>query len=434
MPSPPSPSGLLVAAPHSGSGKTLVTLALLAHLRREGIAVQPAKAGPDYIDPAFHAAAAGVPSVNLDPYAMRPALIRALVQGPAPLVAEGMMGLFDGAADGSGSSADLAELLDLAVVLVVDCARQSHSVAALVRGFRDHRPRLRFAGLVLNRVASPRHERMLRTALEPLGLPVLAALPPAPQLVLPERHLGLVQAGEHAGLSAFLGHAADWFAAGLVPGALDAWLAAHVSRETARPETLAPLGTRIAVASDTAFAFSYPHLLDGWRAAGATLHPFSPLADEAPDPSCDACWLPGGYPELHAGRLAACEHFRAGMRAFAAGKPVHGECGGFMVLGESLEDADGTVHPMLGLLGHATSFAKRRMNLGYREARLRADCPIGRVGTAVRGHEFHYARVVDPGEDASLADLFDGTGTALGPAGGRRGRVSGTFFHAIASA
>ncbi|MBB3951755.1 cobyrinate a,c-diamide synthase [Aureimonas jatrophae] len=428
MPSPPSPSGLLVAAPHSGSGKTLVTLALLAHLRREGIAVQPAKAGPDYIDPAFHAAAAGVPSVNLDPYAMRPALIRALVQGPAPLVAEGMMGLFDGAADGSGSSADLAELLDLAVVLVVDCGRQSQSVAALVRGFRDHRPRLRFAGLVLNRVASPRHERMLRTALEPLGLPVLAALPPAPHLVLPERHLGLVQAGEHAGLSAFLGDAADWFAAGLVPGALDAWLAAHVSRETARPETLAPLGTRIAVASDTAFAFSYPHLLDGWRAAGATLHPFSPLADEAPDPSADAVFLPGGYPELHAGRLAANAVFRDGMhRAAAGGARIYGECGGYMVLGEGLVDAAGARHAMLGLLRLETSFAERRRHLGYR--RLEAQ-PGGPWDGALTAHEFHYTSTLsERGEP--LFRARDALGDDLGFSGLRAGRVAGSFLHVI---
>ncbi|WP_062014011.1 cobyrinate a,c-diamide synthase [Aureimonas sp. AU4] len=428
MPDRAFPSGLLVAAPHSGSGKTLVTLALLAHLRREGVAVRPAKAGPDYIDPTFHAAAAGVPSVNLDPYAMRPVLLRALAQGPVPLVAEGMMGLFDGAADGTGSSADLAELLDLAVVLVVDCARQSHSVAALVRGFRDHRPRLRFAGLVLNRVASTRHERMLREALAPLDLPVLAVLPPAPHLVLPERHLGLVQAGEHAGLATFLHDAADWLAAGLMPGALDRWLVPDVSRETVSAETLAPLGTRVAVAQDTAFGFAYPHLLDGWRAAGASLHPFSPLADEAPDAAADAVFLPGGYPELHAGRLAAVAAFRAGMhRAAAGGARVYGECGGYMVLGEGLVDANGARHAMLGLLGVETSFHERRRHLGYRRLET---LPGGPWEGALTAHEFHYTSTLSE-RGAPLFRARDALGEDLGLAGLQAGRVAGSFLHVI---
>jgi cobyrinic acid a,c-diamide synthase len=195
---------------------------------------------------------------------------------------------------------------------------------------------------------------------------------------------------------------------------------------------LRPLGQRIAVAADEAFAFVYPAVLDGWRRAGAEIVPFSPLADEAPDKSCDACWLPGGYPELHAGKLASAGNFRAGTRRFAETRPVHGECGGYMVLGEALEDADGNTHAMLGLLGHATSFAKRKMNLGYRRARLLTDCAIGRTGETVRGHEFHYARVTEPGADAPLAEIADGTGNVLGPSGGRRGHVTGTFFHAIA--
>jgi cobyrinic acid a,c-diamide synthase len=195
---------------------------------------------------------------------------------------------------------------------------------------------------------------------------------------------------------------------------------------------LPPPGQRIALARDAAFTFLYPHLASHWRNAGAEIVPFSPLADEAPAESCDVCWLPGGYPELHAGKLAAATHFRAGLRKFAATKPVHGECGGFMVLGEALEDADGATHEMLGLLGHSTSFARRKMNLGYRQARLLADCPLGPAGAVVRGHEFHYAQLTAPGSDDRLADMADGQGNALGAFGGRRGHVSGTFFHAIA--
>jgi cobyrinic acid a,c-diamide synthase len=195
---------------------------------------------------------------------------------------------------------------------------------------------------------------------------------------------------------------------------------------------LPPPGQRIAVAQDKAFTFIYPHVANHWRAAGAEIVPFSPLANEAPDSNCNVCWLPGGYPELHTGKLAAAANFRAGMAAFARTKPVHGECGGFMVLGEALEDADGTTHRMLGLLGHATSFAKRKMHLGYRQARLLSDCPLGSAGTVIRGHEFHYAQTIVAGNDQPLADLADGQGAPLGPSGCRRGHVSGTFFHAIA--
>jgi cobyrinic acid a,c-diamide synthase len=197
---------------------------------------------------------------------------------------------------------------------------------------------------------------------------------------------------------------------------------------------LPPPGQRIALARDQAFSFVYPHILDGWRRAGAEIVTFSPLADEPPAGDCDACWLPGGYPELHAGALAAAARFRAGLTGFAQSRPVHGECGGYMVLGQGLEDADGVRHVMSGLLGHATSFARRKLQLGYREARLLAESPIGPSGSLVRGHEFHYATLVSPGNDAPLADLTDGHGRPLGPSGGRRDRVTGTFFHAIAQA
>jgi len=197
---------------------------------------------------------------------------------------------------------------------------------------------------------------------------------------------------------------------------------------------LPPPGQRIALASDAAFTFVYPHILDGWRRAGAEILPFSPLADEPPPESCDSCWLPGGYPELHAGALAAAQRFRAGLAQFASTRSVHGECGGYMVLGEGLEDADGVRHAMTGLLGHATSFAKRKLHLGYREARLLCDGPLGSAATTLRGHEFHYAALIATGSDEPLADLADGQGRPLGKCGARRGRVTGTFFHAIAQA
>jgi cobyrinic acid a,c-diamide synthase len=201
---------------------------------------------------------------------------------------------------------------------------------------------------------------------------------------------------------------------------------------TVPASALPPPGQHIALAADAAFTFVYLHLLASWRKAGAEIVAFSPLADEPPPESCDICWLPGGYPELHAGALAAARKFKAGLAHFAQTRPVHGECGGYMVLGEGLEDASGTRHAMTGLLGHATSFAKRKLHLGYREARLRASCPIGAAGAVVRGHEFHYATLITAGDDDPLVELADAQGRAIGTDGGRRGRVTGTFFHAIA--
>jgi cobyrinic acid a,c-diamide synthase len=431
----PAP-GLLIAAPASGSGKTVVTLGLLRALARAGRSVQPCKAGPDYIDPAFHAAAAGRASCNLDPWAMRPAILAALVErlgrDAALVLGEGVMGLFDGAADGSGSTADLAAATGWPVVLVVDVRGQGASVAALVAGFARHRADVAIAGVILNRAASPEHAALLTAALAPLGIPVLGWLPRSPELALPERHLGLVQAGEHGALEAFLDRAAT-----LVEDGID--LAALVA--LARPARLAgappvafvpPLGQRVAVAADIAFAFAYPWLLRAWREAGAELALFSPLADEAPAPDADAVYLPGGYPELHAGRLAANRRFLAGLRAAAArGAAVLGECGGYMALGEGMVGPDGRRHAMAGLLPLESSFAAPRLTLGYRRVQLAADGPLGPGGSSFAGHEFHYATSIEGEGSGALFECRDARGRALGGAGRQRGRVCGSFIHLI---
>jgi cobyrinic acid a,c-diamide synthase len=434
---------LLVSAPRSGSGKTIVTLALLAALRRRGVAVRAAKAGPDYIDPAFHAAATGRPSVNLDTWAMPPALLDTLLQETASggelVLIEGAMGLYDGVPGTprrTGAAADLAARFGLPVLLVLDVSGQSQTAAALVRGLAIHDPAVRIGGVVLNRVGSERHRTLVADAIAALGVPVLGALPRDEILALPERHLGLVQAGEHADLAGWLDRLADTAEQHIDLAAVVASGAPLASPGGGGTETIAlpPPGNRIALAADAAFTFMYPHVLDGWRRAGAEVVRFSPLADEPPPEYCDCCWLPGGYPELHAGALAAAAGFRAGLARFAATRPVHGECGGYMVLGQGLTDASGARHAMTGLLGHATSLAQRRLHLGYREARLLAECPIGTAHARVRGHEFHYATLVPAADDAPLADLADGQGRLLGPSGGRRGHVTGTFFHAIAQA
>jgi cobyrinic acid a,c-diamide synthase len=436
-----APRGLIVSAPRSGSGKTTVTLGILAALKRRGVGVRAAKSGPDYIDPAFHAAATGKPGLNLDTWAMPPDLLDALVSDAAGsaemVIIEGAMGLFDGVAGKpgrSGSAADLAARLRLPVLIVLDVSGQSQTAAAVLRGFLTHDPTVCIAGVILNRVGSDRHRALVSEAMTPLAIPVVGAIPRDSALTLPERHLGLVQAGEHADLATHFERLADMAERHID---LDAVLALGRPLTPGNASTgapLAPPGQRIALATDAAFSFVYPHVLAGWRGAGAEIIAFSPLADEPPPKDCDCCWLPGGYPELHAAALAGADRFRTGLTSFSATRPVHGECGGFMVLGQGLADADGTHHAMTGLLGHATSFAKRKLHLGYREARLLSASAIGAPGQLLRGHEFHYASLLELGDDEPLVDLADAQGQCLGKAGGRRGSVSGTFFHAIACA
>jgi len=432
--------GLIVAAPSSGSGKTVVTLGLLRHLARSGVAVASAKAGPDYIDPAFHGRAGGRACLNLDPWAMRAETLTTAVgdlsDGAEAIICEGVMGLFDGATVDRGSTTDLAAAGGWPVVLVIDVRAQAASAAAVLGGFAAHRPDVHVAGVIFNRVGSPRHAEVVRAAAERWvpAVTVLGCIPRAEDLQLPERHLGLVQAMEHPDLETFLDRAA-------------ALIAAHVDTDAlltlARPwqnppshsvdgTALPPLGQRIAIADDAAFAFRYPHVLEGWRRAGAETFPFSPLADEEPDPAADVVYLPGGYPELHGGRLAGNSRFLGGLRAAAEhGAVVFGECGGYMVLGRGLIDAAGERHAMAGLLPLETSFADRGLHLGYRQATLAADGPLGRRGQAFRGHEFYYATIVEEGTGAPLFACADALGRDVGPAGRVDGRIAASFVHLI---
>ena len=427
-------SGLMIAAPTTGSGKTTVTLGLLRALKKAGYPIAPGKAGPDYIDPAFHAAASGEVCLNFDPWGMRRELLLANaalhMQGGRTLVIEAMMGLFDGAADGSGSAADLAKILGLSVILVVDCSKSSHSIAALVSGFANFRVDTRIVGVVLNRVGSARHEAMLRSAMDKIRMPVFAVIRAEQALVVPERHLGLVQAGEHEELEAFIDHASD-----VVAGTMDLSMLIRAARaipdrtSDANIARLAPLGQRIAVARDIASAFCYEHMLMGWQRRGAEISLFSPLADEGPGADCDAVYLPGGYPELHAAKIAAASRFRAGVLAAQdRGALIFGECGGYMVMGEGLIDADGVSHEMLGLLPVVTSYQKRTRHLGYRRL-TPVDGSI--FDSPLCGHEFHYATIVSEGEGERLFTAEDALGTDLGAQGLRRKNVAGSFMHLI---
>ncbi len=429
------PPGFLVSAPSSGTGKTTVTLGLLRAFVEDGLVVQPFKSGPDYIDPAFHEAAAGRKSFNLDTWAMSDGLLNAVAgeaSGADLVIGEGSMGLYDGVATqgatGFGSSAETARRMGWPVVLVIDVGGQAQSAAATAMGFRDYGDGQPFAGVILNRVASPRHERLTRLGMEKAGLDVLGVLPRRGDLTLPERHLGLIQAVEHADLDAAIKGYAEFLREHVDLGAIRAAAQSHQSGGDG--QLPCPPAQRIAIARDAAFSFTYPHLLEGWRRAGAEILPFSPLADEAPDGSADLVWLPGGYPELHAGTLAAASNFRAGMLAHAKTKPVHGECGGYMALGEALIDKEGRRHQMLGLLGLVTSYEKRKFHLGYRRAVLKVSMPGFEAGTALRGHEFHYSTILEE-PDMPLASVVDADGNSVPETGSRRGEVTGTFFHMI---
>ena len=416
----------LIAAPCSGSGKTLLSLTLAAVARTRGESIQPFKVGPDYLDPQLLGAVAGRPCRNLDPLLCGEDWVRRCYRwhgGRAGRVlVEGVMGLFDGRGSGSeGSSAAVADLLGLPVVLVVEASRQAGSLAALVRGFRDHGPpRVALAGVVLNRVGSDRHHRLLAEALEAIEVPLLGVLPSHPSLELPSRHLGLLTPGElgdlgerqriwarlaeeHLDLARLwplLAPSAGpperldpirWCLEQVPPAPATASLAT-ASRATASlataPRTPAPAPRPVAIATDAAFHFRYPEAQELLSACGLRPLPWSPLADEPLPADCRAVLLPGGYPELHAAQLAAGRRSLGSLAAAArAGLPIVAECGGLLLLGRELEDGDGIRHPMAGLL----PFSARRgaLSLGYRQALPGADGLLVRHGEALCGHEFH---------------------------------------------
>lgn len=434
-------TAFVLAGTHSGCGKTSVALGLLRALARRGLRVQPFKSGPDFIDPGLHARAARQDSPNLDTW-MQPqdallALFARHARNADAALVEGAMGLFDGrsGADEAGSSAHLAKLLGLPVVLVVDAASQARSVAALVQGFARFDPDLRLAGVILNRVGSPRHEAILRQALALApGVPVLGCLQRSEAIGLPSRHLGLVTAQdvESTGdLDARLEALADWVEQGVDLSTLLAALPNQSLAEPA-PEPASAVRARIGVARDRAFCFLYGENLRLLRRAGAELVFFSPLADVDLPADLDGLYLPGGYPELSARELAANAPLRGAVRAFcASNRPVWAECGGYMYLLQELVDGEGRAHPMCGALPGRAVLRTRRAALGYRQARTLADGPFGPAGTLLRGHEFHYSEFAGDGADSAPAAFeltaSDGAQVLDGQA---LGNVLGGYFHA----
>ena len=402
---------LVVAGTHSGVGKTTVATGLMAALRARGVRVASAKVGPDYVDPGYHSLATGRPPRNLDAWicgadAIGPLAARAAV-GAEVLIIEGVMGLFDGAAeDGTASTAHVARLLDAPVVLVVDAAAMSGSVAALVHGFRSFDPRLRVAGIVLNRVGSDGHEALLRHALESSALPVLGVLRRDDALVWRDRHLGLVPVAEQpdvvrrsvASLGATVRESFD----------LDAIVALATTapvRSEVEPAAAAPSGlARVAVADGPAFSFRYPDNLEALVQAGAELAPFDPLEDVSLPAGCTALYAGGGFPEVFAPDLAANTQLLADVRRQVQGGLVTwAECGGLLWLAESLDE-----HGMAGVIPAAGRMTGR-LSLGYRRAVTQVDSPVAEAGRELRGHEFHYS-AVDPPGDALLLSGRSGSG------------------------
>jgi len=394
---------LIIAAPQSGSGKTTVCAGLIAALRRRGLKVTPFKAGPDYIDPTYHALAAGEPCHNLDSWMLRPEQVQASFarraqQADIALI-EGVMGLFDGHSghDDTGSAAHLARLLNAPILLVLDVKAMARSAAAIVKGFRDFDPTVKIAGVLLNRVGSPTHARMVQEAIESeTALPVVGHLFREEAFALPERHLGLIPTAEP-------GRWQQWV--DLVANAVEEQVdldrvlrlatAPPLSVPTTQDDPFIPVHQSpqavIAVADDAAFTFHYADNLDLLRAAGAELAFFSPLHDRTLPRGTQAIYLCGGFPEMYAAELAANDAIRQQLhQAHAAEIPIYGECGGLIYLTEAITDLHGTSHKMVGLLpGHARMAP--RVTLGYRLLHAQHDTWLWRKGEAMRGHEFHYS-------------------------------------------
>lgn len=431
---------LLLAAPASGQGKTTITLGILRALARRGLAVQPFKVGPDYIDPGHHSRATGRASRNLDGWLMGADASRELFQRAAEgadiAVVEGVMGLFDGLGDGSlrASSAEMSRLLHLPVVLVVDVSRQGASAAASVLGFQSFDPEVRLAGVILNRVGSARHAALVsRAVTDRCGVPVLGVVPRDAKLAIPERHLGLVTGGERAWeplydrLAGMVEEYVDLSA--LMELAARSPILPRVEPRLFVDEPVVPR-IRVGVACDEAFNFLYADNLELMRHHGAELVFFSPLRDEVVPSGCALLYFGGGYPELYAGALAENRTMLDSVRTFAAaGGRIYGECGGLMYLGEELIDAEERYYALVGLLPVRTRMSGRRLSLGYVKARADTDTLILDEGEEVRGHVFHYSAAETLPGGQTLLEVRQARGNKVRHEGWQAGTVFASYVH-----
>jgi cobyrinic acid a,c-diamide synthase len=433
--------GLLISGTASGVGKTTVALAIMAALRRRGLAVQPFKCGPDFLDAAHHSWVCGRTARNLDTWMLNEEANRDVVQSAARgadvMVAEGMMGLFDGKSGATeiGSSAEIAKLLRLPVVLVVDAANSARSVAAVVLGFETFDAELPLAGVILNRVASQGHFELLRVAIDAsCETKVLGWLPTEPAIAIPERHLGLHGAAERpaedqeATINSLAAVAEKHIN-------LDGLLGLECGLEMAGGGSLQAHGprfndiVRIGVPSDHAFSFYYEDNLDLLREQGAEIIRFSPLNGDSLPSGLDALYLGGGYPELHAEKLSGNRQMLEEVRAFAAsGKPVYAECGGMLYLSQSL-NVDGWSYAMARVLPLSMEMTDGLVQFGYVTAEFTSDCLLGRKGTVVRGHSFHYSRIASQGEVGTSYHLQYSLSGKEELEGFQQGNVLASYIH-----
>ncbi len=428
---------LAVAGTHSGSGKTTVTLALMAALKQRGLRVQGFKVGPDFIDPGHHRAVTGRVSPNLDGWMMPRDVNRSLLDcglWEADVgVIEGVMGLFDGVSGGdeTGSTARMAKELGAPVLLVVDARSMARSAAAVALGFARFDPALPLAGVAFNRVGSPAHARMLEEAMAAVpDLPVLGCLPRDDALKIPSRHLGLVTAEDHGLDPERAGLLARWAEDHLdLDGLLKAAPRFVPRPSPSRPPV--PVRARIGLARDEAFCFYYGENLRLLESEGGELVSFSPLRDRHLPEGLDGLYLGGGYPELHCEALSANRTMKKAVRTFVQeGGPVYAECGGFMYLMHAIGDLEGRTHRMAGVFPFEAVMEPRLRSLGYREVVTRRDSLLGTAGTVIRGHEFHYSRMT--GEGAPVERIYTVTGRLSGEQtaeGFSTGRVIGSYIH-----
>ena len=425
---------LVIAATQSGAGKTTIVTGLLAALRQRGLRVQSFKAGPDYIDPGYHALASGCPAHNLDswltPKEVLPAILAAETAAADVAIIEGVMGLYDGGRQGISSTAEIANILQAPVLLVIDAKSMGASAAAIAQGFRDYDRSVQLAGVILNRLGSATHEAMIREALAKIGMPVLGAWRRDDSLHLPERHLGLVPVEENheQALISKLGQVA---AASMDLDKLVALAESAAPLAVTEPAVMAEnkYACRIGVAKDEAFSFYYPASLKVLEKMGAQIVPFSPLHDEKL-PAVDGVLIGGGFPEMFAAQLAANISLRQELKALATdGLPILAECGGYMYMMESLRDFAGNTHEMVGALPGKTEMTAKLQMVGYVEAELQADSLLGKKGEKLRGHEFHFSKEQTVAAETAVFTFRKLRNNTEYPAGQQYKNVLGSYLH-----
>lgn len=435
---------IIIGGTQSGSGKTLISLAVMAVLTRRGFNVQPFKCGPDFIDPGLHAVVTGNASINLDGWMLsKKACITAYENAMSPAnkpspdiaVIEGVMGLFDGASgsDDAGSTAQIAKWLNAQVLLVIDGRSMARSFAAIAHGFTTLDPDLTFAGCIANRVGSPNHTSLVREAMQTYCPDILLAgcMPRNDAITLPSRHLGLITAEEGILSAERIAALADWAEENIDFDQMLSQLPEHNFSAPLkdRNKSVPQKKVRIAVAKDAAFCFCYPDNLRILEEYGAEIVHFSPLADAALPKKINGLYLPGGYPELYAERLGLNASMRSSIRSFSeAGKPVYAECGGFMYLAQQIT-TEAATYPMCDVFKLHCTMDKRHRALGYREITTTADSILGNKGTTARGHEFHYSFAEESTAHASLYKVTDRKGTETSTSGYATLNTVGSYVH-----